>query len=426
MFREAKEYSLREPELINMGSDFRINLYRKDTATDQNGVIDPKERDTNDTNDTKVGTNGTNEEAILRIFRTDPKATQKDVVEMLGISLATVKRLYSKRFIADRASLLSVDLGIDEKYKPIIEKCIMERIFRRRSEEDKKGGEIMKISELGDKWQTAYKQCLYSFKMREAAAIARHYRPTKIYKYYSLCSPYWSKNIFDFEIAFNVPSKFNDPLDSRWFLNYEDILKERFRDIGQEWSREKYGDINFTLYEEDLLYLRNKFLISCFSTTPHSNLMWGHYAEKHTGFCLEYDVALLPEEMQLVLPVVYVEKPYDASKILDMRGITDKYAPICPSLFKSMDWKYEKEWRVFIASNNIFDTKIIRAGGSITGIYFGLRSFEFCEQRNQIEAWANERNISIYQIERSYLSFDLISESMADIRSSNHMKGFLI
>ena len=83
MFREAKEYGLREPELINMGSDFRINLYRKDAATDQNGVIDPKERDTNDTN----------EEAILRILRTDPKATQKDVVEKLGVSLATVKRL---------------------------------------------------------------------------------------------------------------------------------------------------------------------------------------------------------------------------------------------------------------------------------------------------------------------------------------------
>ena len=32
--------------------------------------------------------------------------------------------LYSKRFFADRASLLSVDLGIDVKYKPIIEKHI--------------------------------------------------------------------------------------------------------------------------------------------------------------------------------------------------------------------------------------------------------------------------------------------------------------
>ena len=93
MFREAKEYGLREPELIDMGSDFRINLYRKDAATDQNGVIDPKERDTNDTNDTKVEPNDTNEEAILRILRTDPKAKQKDVAEILGVSLATVKRL---------------------------------------------------------------------------------------------------------------------------------------------------------------------------------------------------------------------------------------------------------------------------------------------------------------------------------------------
>ena len=32
--------------------------------------------------------------------------------------------LYSKRFYADRASLLTVDLGIEEKYKPIIEKYI--------------------------------------------------------------------------------------------------------------------------------------------------------------------------------------------------------------------------------------------------------------------------------------------------------------
>ena len=32
--------------------------------------------------------------------------------------------LYSKRFFADRVSLLSVDLGIDEKYKPVIQKYI--------------------------------------------------------------------------------------------------------------------------------------------------------------------------------------------------------------------------------------------------------------------------------------------------------------
>ena len=41
-----------------------------------------------------------------------------------GFKMCIRDRLYSKRFFADRASLLSVDLGIDEKYKPIIEKHI--------------------------------------------------------------------------------------------------------------------------------------------------------------------------------------------------------------------------------------------------------------------------------------------------------------
>lgn len=98
MFREAKEYGLREPELIDMGSDFRINLYRKAAATDQNGVIDPKAYGTKvsnngaklDTNDTKADTNA---EMIMRILRNNPKVTQREVVEKLGISIATVKRI---------------------------------------------------------------------------------------------------------------------------------------------------------------------------------------------------------------------------------------------------------------------------------------------------------------------------------------------
>lgn len=120
----------------------------------------------------------------------------------------------------------------------------------------------MKISELGDKnWPIAYRKCLYDFKMKESAAIAKYYRPEKIYKYYSFKSEYRKKNIFNYEVAFNIPSSFNDPLDSRWFLNYEDILKARFEDIGDEWSKEKYGVVSYDLYEEDLLYLRDLFFL---------------------------------------------------------------------------------------------------------------------------------------------------------------------
>ena len=101
MFREAKEYGLREPELIDMGSDFRINLYRKDAAIDQNGVIDPK---ASGTIGTKVGTNGTgtehkpdvNDKAIVQAIQDNPKITQKDICVKTGIPLRTVKRTMSE------------------------------------------------------------------------------------------------------------------------------------------------------------------------------------------------------------------------------------------------------------------------------------------------------------------------------------------
>ena len=104
MFREAREYGLREPELIDMGSDFRINLYRKDAVTDQNGVIDPKVSGTNGIDGTEVGTNGTSSEykpdvngkAIMQEIQGNSKITQKDICAKTGIPLRTVKRTMSE------------------------------------------------------------------------------------------------------------------------------------------------------------------------------------------------------------------------------------------------------------------------------------------------------------------------------------------
>ena len=39
---EVKDYGLCEPELQDMGSDFRINLYREEMMVEAYGVVDPK------------------------------------------------------------------------------------------------------------------------------------------------------------------------------------------------------------------------------------------------------------------------------------------------------------------------------------------------------------------------------------------------
>ena len=106
MFQEAKEYGLREPELIDMGSDFRVNLYRAEIRVDQFGILEPKTGTKVGTNGTKVGTDGTNgtkvgtnstngtdEDVVLDIIQQNAKVSQKELHEETGIPLRTVKRI---------------------------------------------------------------------------------------------------------------------------------------------------------------------------------------------------------------------------------------------------------------------------------------------------------------------------------------------
>lgn len=120
MFREAEAFRLKEPELIDLGSDFRVNLYRPLTETDRFGVLEPKKeysakngvydtiytvdtiretidtgystmRDTIDTIDVRYDTIDT----ILALIRINPKLKQKEIQSRTGVSLSTVKRAMS-------------------------------------------------------------------------------------------------------------------------------------------------------------------------------------------------------------------------------------------------------------------------------------------------------------------------------------------
>lgn len=72
--------------------------------------------------------------------------------------------------------------------------------------------------------------------------------------------------------------------------------------------------------------------------------MWGHYAEKHTGICLGFDI---PNE--LLVPVIY------AKRLLKMEVDKKTKSPkptedIMNKLLRTkfFDWKYEDEMRLFV------------------------------------------------------------------------------
>lgn len=97
----------------------------------------------------------------------------------------------------------------------------------------------------------------------------------------------------------------------------------------------------------------NKGLV-CFSKSWGSPLMWGHYAEKHTGICLGFDV---PDKF--LEPVIYSKGLLKIS--IDQNTgepkLTEQFMKRL-LLTKFSDWKYENEMRLFVD----LDHKTVESG----------------------------------------------------------------
>ncbi|MFJ4256544.1 DUF2971 domain-containing protein [Pseudomonas monteilii] len=94
----------------------------------------------------------------------------------------------------------------------------------------------------------------------------------------------------------------------------------------------------------------------CFSKSMHSPVQWAHYADRHKGICLGFDI---PEKY--LAPVKYVSErlDYEIDRPWSESGV-DVRAEDC-FLTKYDHWSYEEEMRMFGALGNP-DTR--------TGLYF--------------------------------------------------------
>ena len=131
------------------------------------------------------------------------------------------------------------------------------------------------------------------------------------------------------------------------------------------------------LIDNTIAYLRGRIRIACFSERYDSPLMWAHYADSGRGICVEYDVPLTSEPSCFVhglssergcflsmFPVIYTDERYDATHIAEdfillSLAIAMREEKNCDSskydllknlkisLYKSRDWEYEREWRMF-------------------------------------------------------------------------------
>jgi hypothetical protein len=93
---------------------------------------------------------------------------------------------------------------------------------------------------------------------------------------------------------------------------------------------------------KDELALDNGLL--CFSRDWHNPVQWSHYAAKHTGLCLGFDI---PDEFLGCVTYARKRLMIKAEAFRDVRQINPKFAQ--ELLFtKYSHWRYENEVRCFV------------------------------------------------------------------------------
>lgn len=131
------------------------------------------------------------------------------------------------------------------------------------------------------------------------------------------------------------------------------------------------------------------FGITCFSKKSDIALMWSHYANKHKGFVIEYDLTNLTvedaEKLSFMLPVKYDNKRprldvYNLQKFKDSSGNPDVMDLAVNTLFevlfvKAKEWNYEKEIRVITYISDESDRSI--SFNYIKSIILGVNASEY-------------------------------------------------
>lgn len=180
--------------------------------------------------------------------------------------------------------------------------------------------------------------------------------------------------------------------------------------------------------------------VACFSEKNDSSLMWGHYADSHTGFCVEYNFA---EELKWckiecsnimacksfmlnypIAPVIYRDTRFEATEY--MQVILQDYASKkigCPIkefyypdvltitksiLTKSKDWSYEKEWRL-VSEIEQGDFKLHKMIAKLKpkAVYIGAKTSK--DNADKLYQMCQDKNIGCYKMIQSFSNekFDL-------------------
>lgn len=264
-----------------------------------------------------------------------------------------------------------------------------------------------------------------------------------LYKYTSLDT---AKKIFKNKaLRWGSPSYFNDPFDTQIKLIFDismsDYKVALLEEINKIYTNDHLDSYNESKLIESLRYLKSKnisfniikntilkgvgnfnqvieiaqkkftdlvntYKILCLSEINDDLLMWAHYSDSHKGVVLRLNCKSEPDTVFLnAKPIQYSNKmPIYANLSTWIKHITGQVRLDNNKYFndviytKSIDWQYEKEWRVVNSFRDPTkpheDFEILTS--EIDGIIFGCKTKRF--ERDEVLDIAKSNDFNFKEI----------------------------
>lgn len=159
-----------------------------------------------------------------------------------------------------------------------------------------------------------------------------------------------------------------------------------------------------------LHYIMNKIKIACATTNPYNQLMWSHYANKHTGLCIEYDISNIFNNKDCTISKISYRDSiqFNLDDLLFTQENKNKMNMLDIFSIKHNSWNYEDEYRILYNGDNDNNGKELNL--SIKSIYFG---FNTDEQYKKLIMDIFGNSIDYHQIKSvSYNLFNFDSEKI--------------
>ena len=226
-------------------------------------------------------------------------------------------------------------------------------------------------------------------------------------------SNYLLDSISNNTLWLSSPRFFNDPFDCVINVNYDaeaenisrQFLNEHFDDevanflLSYDGIKEAVGNVAKYLKEENEgrhLYLEKSIYVACFSESDNllSSRMWAHYANNHSGVCVEYDFDAVKNASPFgCIPVRYAD---DYRYLLNTNNISEDVANYLQFFTKSKEWKNEKEWRVAEQNDRLNMIGYNVPISSPVAVYLGCKASEKLKK----DVMSACENIPIYQMRK--------------------------